>query len=62
MQKLLALIELKKAELNHLVNSKQTLLDEEVCKKSCELDVLVVEYMRGYGKELNKHQGEGFAD
>ncbi|MFA5537025.1 MAG: aspartyl-phosphate phosphatase Spo0E family protein [Bacillota bacterium] len=62
MQELLALIEQKKAELNRLVDLKQTLLDEEVCKKSCELDVLVVEYMRGYGKKLGTQRQKGLAD
>lgn len=57
-QELLALIDQKKIELNQLVSLKQTLQDEEVCRKSCELDVLVVEYMRKYGKRTKNLQGE----
>lgn len=49
-RRLLALIDQKKVELDQLVALKQTLQDEEVCKKSCELDVLVVEYMKKYSK------------
>jgi len=41
-------LEIKKKELNLLVEEKKSLLDEEVYKKSCELDMLVVQAMRGY--------------
>jgi len=41
-------MEIKKKELSLLVEKKQNLLDEEVYKKSCELDELVVQVMRGY--------------
>ena len=40
-------LENKKKELNTLVEKKQDLLDLEVYMKSCELDKLVVNIMRG---------------
>ncbi|MHB1419347.1 MAG: Spo0E family sporulation regulatory protein-aspartic acid phosphatase [Bacillota bacterium] len=36
----------KQVELDELVKRKQSLQDREVYAKSCELDKLVVEYMR----------------
>lgn len=45
------MIKRKKIELNRLVAQKQSLQDEEVYQKSCELDILVVDYMRAYSKK-----------
>lgn len=41
----------KKAELAKLVAQKKSLQDQEVYRKSCELDLLVVDYMRLQGKK-----------
>lgn len=41
----------KKAELAKLVAQKKSLQDQEVYRKSCELDVLVVDYMKLQGKK-----------
>jgi len=48
LQDLINQVEIKKKELILLVEEKQNLLDEEVYKKSCELDELVVHIVRGY--------------
>ncbi|HHX50202.1 MAG TPA: aspartyl-phosphate phosphatase Spo0E family protein [Clostridia bacterium] len=45
------IINKKKRELGQLVAKKQSFLDQEVYSKSCELDSLVVEYMK---LKLNK--------
>ena len=42
---------LKKAELAKLVAQKKSLQDQEVYQKSCELDLLVVAYMKLQGKK-----------
>ncbi|MBZ4687850.1 MAG: Spo0E like sporulation regulatory protein [Clostridia bacterium] len=39
----------KKKELRDLVYIKNSLQDKEVYRKSCELDELVVKYMRATG-------------
>lgn len=46
-----AIIKEKKKELNRLVAQKQSLQDQEVYRKSCELDTLVVAYMRLHNKK-----------
>jgi hypothetical protein len=46
---LINIINIKKNELKNLTCIKNSLLDEEVYKKSCELDKLVVKYMRKCG-------------
>jgi hypothetical protein len=43
---LLAVINHKKRELNRLVIAKMNIQDPEVYRKSCELDVFIVNYMR----------------
>lgn len=48
MQNLTVQVEIKKKELRALVEEKQSLSDKEVYEKSCELDRLVVQVMRGY--------------
>lgn len=40
------MIRKKKAELNRLVAQRESLQDQEVYQKSCELDQLVVAYMK----------------
>ncbi|MGI6553059.1 MAG: aspartyl-phosphate phosphatase Spo0E family protein [Clostridia bacterium] len=40
------IIDKKKRELVQLVAKKQSFLDQEVYAKSCELDSLVVRYMK----------------
>jgi hypothetical protein len=46
-----SVINKKKAELAKLVAQKKSLLDQEVYRKSCELDLLVVDYMKTQGKK-----------
>ncbi|NLL19037.1 MAG: aspartyl-phosphate phosphatase Spo0E family protein [Clostridia bacterium] len=46
-----SVINKKKAELAKLVAQKKSLQDQEVYLKSCELDLLVVDYMRLQGKK-----------
>ncbi|HHY60576.1 MAG TPA: aspartyl-phosphate phosphatase Spo0E family protein [Clostridia bacterium] len=41
-----SMIRKKKAELNRLVAQRESLQDREVYEKSCELDQLVVAYMK----------------
>lgn len=41
-----SVIDKKKAELNRLVAQRESLQDQEVYQKSCELDQLVVAYMK----------------
>lgn len=49
------IISVKSAELTKLcLNPRYTLLDKEVYQKSCELDELVVEYMRRRNKTGKK--------
>ncbi|HHW06829.1 MAG TPA: aspartyl-phosphate phosphatase Spo0E family protein [Clostridia bacterium] len=43
---LYAVISKKKAELDRLVTQRESLQDQEVYQKSCELDQLVVAYMK----------------
>ncbi|KKM09320.1 hypothetical protein SY88_19320 [Clostridiales bacterium PH28_bin88] len=45
-QALMRAIKAKQRELARLVKIKRSLQDEEVYRKSCELDKLVVAYMR----------------
>lgn len=44
-------ITVKKAELARLVAQKESLQDQEVYRKSCELDTLVVAYMKLQSKK-----------
>jgi hypothetical protein len=47
---LLTIINRKKRELNLLVLAKKNLQDPEVYRKSCELDVYIVKYMKWQNK------------
>lgn len=46
-----SVIDQKKAELNRLVAQRESLQDQEVYQKSCELDQLVVAYMKLQAKK-----------